>query len=514
MAWVGLVPLLLRLASVQGFRRFYAEGLAMLWVVELMTLGRVFNIDPVSSLAVVTGQALTTSLVFLVFWLLRKSLGWRPALFSLPAIWTAWEWLYAQQPLQIPTFFGATQSDFVPLIQYYDVTGVWGGTFCIVLCNACVTLALQRKTDGKIVSWGAAKITIACIGLIWALPLAYSAWIFTATPSEVTESHVRIAMVQTGNPYNPAVAPVTLAAHLSKSVMHEKPDLLIWPETALLRDMASADNRKVWKDLYAWVAHHDLPVLTGITDVEVNGNSSFHPDGWNQRDAFFNAATVITPQFAYYALTQTSEQSLEAEVYRKRKLFPFGERVPFVETFPGLHSWVMQTPGQPTRNFSAGDQPVVFAFLDRKGAKHLVGAFICYEILFPHLSVELVRAGAEILVTVSNDVHLNDHARWVTAAHARIRAIETRRSVARVNTVGYSLFVDALGRVDFVAPMKIMGAWVRPLEMRTDQTLYASWGDWLPILCAAATMVLGVLATARRFRRHATGPRKTLKKSA
>ena len=497
LAWVGLVPLLLRLASVPSFGRFYLEALAMLWVMELMTLGRVFNIDPVFSLGVVTGQALTTSVVFVVLWLLRKALGWRTALLSLPACWTAWEWLYAKQPLQIPTFLGATQSDFYPLIQFYEVTGVWGGTFCIVLCNAWVTLALQKERSGNSGPWTAARAGLAPVGLVCALPLAYSAWAFNSAPIDITASTIRVAMVQTGNPHNPAVATVTLAARLSEPVLLDKPDLLIWPETALVRDMASADNRKLWDSLYAWVAHHALPVLTGITDVEVNANAAFHPDHWNQKDAYFNAAALITPQFAYYALTLPEEQTIAAEVYRKRILFPFGERVPFVETFPALHTLVMHTPDQPPRNFSPGDQPVVFAFLDRKGTKRLVGAFICYEILFPQLPADLVRSGAEILATVSNDVHLNDHARWVTAAHSRIRAIETRRSVARVNTVGYSLFVDAFGRVEFVAPLDNSGAWTRPLELRTDQTLYVRWGDWLPMACAAATLMVAIFAAVR-----------------
>ena len=514
LAWVGLVPLLLRLARVQSFGRFYAQALAMLWVMELMTLGRVFNIDPMLSLVVVTGQAVITSVVFVVFWLLRRGLGWCPALLSLPACWTAWEWLYAKQPLQIPTFLGATQSDFYPLIQFYDVTGVWGGTFFIVLCNVWLTLALQRRRVLDAGAWPVAKAAFATVGLVWALPLAYSAWVFTSAQADTTASTIRVAMVQTGSQRNPGVAPVTLAARLSEAVLRDKPDLLIWPETALVRDLAVTDNRLLWNSLYAWVAHNDLPVLTGITDVETNANPLFHQERWNQKDAYFNAALVITPQFAYYALTLPVELSIDAQVYRKRALFPFGERVPFVETFPSLHTLVMHAPNEPPRNFSAGDQPVVFAFLDRKGIKHFVGAFICYEILFPHIPADLVKSGAEILATVSNDMHLNDHARWVTAAHARIRAIETRRSVARVNTVGYSLFVDAFGRVDFVAPLDNSGVWARPVELRTGQTVYVRWGDWFPAGCAVASLMLAIVASARCYRRQRRGKPQSLDNNA
>lgn len=498
LAWVGLVPLLLRLASVQGFTRFYGEALAMLWVMEWMTLGRVFNIDLVYSAAVVTAQAFITSGVFVVLWWLRTGFGWHRALLTLPACWTAWEWLYAQQPLQIPTFLGATQADFFPIIQFYDVTGVWGGTFCIVLCNVLVALAIQRLAVQE--AGIGTKVRAACVPIVCILvpPLAYSAWVFLSPQLGDPASAIRVAMVQTGAPTS-GLATVTQAVQLSESILREKPDLLIWPETALQRDATSMDNRALWKSLYTWVAYHDQPVLSGFTDVEVN--ASDHAVGRSSGDAYFNAASLITPQFAHYALTAPPELAIDAEAYRKRILFPFGERVPFVDIFPELHPLVMHASDEPPRNFTAGDQAVVFAFLDRNNTKHWVGAFICYEILFPRVVADLVRSGAQVLTTVSNDVHLNEHARWVTAAHARIRAIETRRSVVRVNTVGYSLLVDPHGVLNSVIPPGRVGAWSGSVVLRADETIYVRWGDWLPKLCAAAVVLLVMVAATRRLQR-------------
>jgi apolipoprotein N-acyltransferase len=502
LAWIGLVPLLLRLESVRGFRRFYAEALAMLWVMELLTLGRVFSIGPALSLLVVTGQALVTSVVFIALWLLRGALGWRAALLALPACWTAWEWLYSKQPMQIPTFLGATQADFYPLIQFYDVTGVWGGTLLIVGCNVLVTVAISRAQASGRGAWFIARAVPAVVAAIWVLPLAYAAWVFSTADAVDPAASVRVALTQTGDPGSLGVAPVTMAAQASESVLPEKPDLLLWPETALQRDATSAQNLRLWNSFYAWVAQNNVPVLTGITDVETYRDPPPLLARWGQKDEYFNAATLITPQLAYYALTQPSERSLDVKVYRKRELFPFGERVPFVETFPSLHTLVTHAPDQPPRNYGAGNQPVVFAFLDRGGAKHRIGAFICFEILFPHVAADLVRAGAEILATVSNDQHLNDNARWVTAAHARIRAIETRRSVARVNTVGYSLFVDPYGRVDYVAPLDTAGASMRPMQLRDGSSIYVRWGDWLPAACALISLLLGLAASARALWRR------------
>ena len=205
----------------------------------------------------------------------------------------------------------------------------------------------------------------------------------------------------------------------------------------------------------------------------------------------------MTPQLAYYALTQPVERALDIKVYRKRELFPFFERVPYVGVFPALHRFVWHEPGEPGRNYGYGDAPVVFAFLDRRGEKRRIGAFICFEILFPSVAADLVRAGADLIATVSNDQHLRSDARWVTAAHAAIRAIETRRSVARVNTVGYSLVADDWGRVHIGAPLDTAGSWIQPMRVHRGQSLYVRWGDWLPEACVTAVFGLFLFAAYR-----------------
>lgn len=491
LAWVGLVPLLLRLRSVAGFGRFYAEGLAMLWVMQLFTLGRVFSIGVGWSLLAVSVQALVTSGVFILFWLLRRSLGWRAALLALAPCWTAWEWLYAKQPLQIPTFLGATQADFTPLIQFYDLTGVWGGTFLIVLSNALLVLAIARAAGSRAVL---ARAVPAIAVAMLLPPLAYAAWVFHAKDAEPVQPAIRVALTQTGDPAKLRGALVAAAAQASEPVLPTKPDLLLWPETALQREATSPDNLKLWMSLYDWVSRADVPVLTGITDIATYAVPPPLLARQGQREEYFNAAALVTPQLAYYALTQPAERALDIKVYRKRELFPFFERVPFLGVFPALHRFVWSEPGKPGRNYGQGDAPVVFAFLDQRGEKRRVGAFICFEILFPSVAADLVRAGAELIATVSNDQHLNGNARWVTAAHAAIRAIETRRSVARVNTVGYSLVADAWGRLHMTAPLDSAGTWIQPMQVHRGQSLYVRWGDWLPATCAIA--VCGLLLFA------------------
>jgi apolipoprotein N-acyltransferase len=497
LAWAGLVPLLLRLESVTGFGRFYAEGLAMLWVVELFNLGRVFDVGIGWSLGVLSVQACVVSGVFVLLWLLRRVLGWRAALLALPACWTGWEWLYTQQPLQLPTILGTTQVDLYPLIQFYDLTGVWGGTFLIVLCNALLALAIRDARPGDSRAPLARQVAVI-LAVVFAPPLAYSAWVFQAKHSAPEPATIRVALTQTGDPTKLASALVGVAARASEPILAQKPDLLLWPETSLEREVASRENLALWKSFYAWVSGAEVPVLTGITDIAHYADPPPLLALQGQSEEYFSAATLVTPQLAHYALTQPVERALDIKVYRKRETFPFFERVPFLSVVPALHPLVWQRePGKPARNYGYGDAPVTFAFLDRGGEKRQIGAFVCYEILFPYVAADLVRAGAELLVTVSNDQRLNGSARWITASQAAIRAVETRRSVARSSTVGLSLVADPWGRVQMAAPLDLAGAWVQPMQVHSGESLYVRWGDWLPKACGIALLLLGLLTAAR-----------------
>ena len=492
LVWVALVPLLLRLETGMTLPRFFFEAWLMLWVMQAVTLGRTFEIHPGWSLLIVTVQASLMSPVFAVHGLLHRKLGRRMALLGLPACFTAWEWFITLQPLHLSTPLGATQADFYPLIQFYDVAGVWGGTFWIVVCNVLV-LEIVHLGRTRRDAWGRiAAHVLATLTLVGLPPLAYSAWVFFHEETQAP-ARIQVGLIQAGERRPPNLHPLVQATQLSAEALGHGPDLLVWPETTLLRDLGQTINRGHWRELYAWIDASDVPVLSGMLDVDRTAAELRH----------FNTATLITPQLAALALNLADSQPEGplplSRVYQKRKLFPLTERIPFADVFPVLRAAYSVMPGEPTFGFEPGNAPEVFAFLDRKGIKHQVGAFICYEALFPQITADLVRAGADVLVTVSSDLRLQPRARWVTAAHTRIRAIETRHAIARVSTVGHSLIVDAYGRVTTQLPMDEPMAATGEMQLGHALTPYVRWNDWLPRACAVFAVVLLCGCALRRF---------------
>ena len=81
-------------------------------------------------------------------------------------------------------------------------------------------------------------------------------------------------------------------------------------------------------------------------------------------------------------------------------------------------------------------------------------------------------------------------------AMARVRAVENRRWLLRDTNDGITVSVDPYGRIVARMPPNIRGELDAPYAFRSDLTLYARWGDWLPWLCVLASLVL-VLDGAR-----------------
>lgn len=135
-----------------------------------------------------------------------------------------------------------------------------------------------------------------------------------------------------------------------------------------------------------------------------------------------------------------------SDIYHKRALMPFAERVPFVDRFPSLSRLAINVGG--IGGFSAGQEPTVFSFNNQEGEKVTVAAPICYDQFYPAQIAELVRNGAEMLALITNEGWFSKtHGEYQMAAFTRLRSIETRRSIARTANTGVTGFIDPLGRI-------------------------------------------------------------------
>jgi apolipoprotein N-acyltransferase len=261
-----------------------------------------------------------------------------------------------------------------------------------------------------------------------------------------------------------------LDAHyeLSRQALSQAPlDLLVWPETVYPTTFGtprSEAGAAVDREIAVFVAGSGVPLVFGAYDVEAGDE--------------FNVAVFLEPG---------RDGRFEFETYRKSWLFPLTERVPRLLDGARVRAWL---PWLGTWKPGAGAQVVQVGLRD--GRRLRVAPLICYDATRPELAIAAVQAGAELIVTLSNDAWFaageGPHLHFVVSA---FRSLETRRSQLRATNTGISAVISPTGEVLAVAGVHERAALVAavPAAPRSG-TLMLAWGDWFGAFALAAGLVL------------------------
>jgi apolipoprotein N-acyltransferase len=483
LAWGGLVPLIvfsLGTTPKRAFRVGYLTGIlhfmALLrWVVG--TINQYGGIPWIAGVAVLVLLSLYLGLYMGLFaWGLAK---WRRGgLFILlfaPVFWVALEYLRTQAFTGFPWgLIGYTQHKQLALIQVADITGVYGVSFLVVLVNAALALFMRRILDGADGSgstgWGAPVAGMAVAGFMVCGAFAYG----THRIAQVEEIQrkaptLSVGVIQ-GNidqavKWDTAYQLSTIETYLrlSRDALSRRPDLVVWPETATPFYYLNPADRLLTRLVNRGLAAGDTDWILGAPAAERSG------DDWN----YFNRAYAVTSKGAVIGS------------YDKVHLVPFGEYIPF-QTLLFFVKRLVVSAG----NFSAGDKGDTI-----KGWDWQVGVQICFESIFPELSVASVRSGATLLINLTNDAWFGrSGAPFQHFQMARFRSVETRRALARSANTGISGFVDPVGRVIGATPLYEEAWRVEPLPVMTLKSLYVRFGDLFSWVCAGLVLLLGPVA--------------------
>lgn len=505
LAWAWLVPLLFELKKTENFAAFFGRALLAVGVGFTVITVWVVNASLLGFFAALLMGVFVWTIPLVWFYFVRRIFGWNIALWTLPFAWTAWEWLYHLTEFSFGAVrLGYTQADMLPLIQFADITGVEGVTFWLVLVNIALVNLIEKQFKVQGSKFKSAYILTLNFGLLLALfgvPLLYAAFVFLKPAPSVREITVLIIQpnVSPFVDYTPKQMTQIFGKQIAltdKAVKTESPDLIVWHEVAV--PYVLSENRAANGYLAEQIVKWNAPVLTGAIEVKNYGEGEARPpllEAQNRYKEFFNAAILFEPK-------EVSDNRLPvnlSRMYLKRRLMPFLEHVPFSDQYPSLADLIIPIGVRP--RLSYGERAATLDFQTKDGETIRAGTMICYENLYPELSAELVKNGAQVLTAITNEgFFAGSQGQYQLAAYGRFRSIETRRATVRAAATGMTRAIDRFGRTTAEAPMWSEQTLHARVALSDEQTIYVRWGDFFPKTCALFIFLLTFATIWRAIR--------------
>ncbi len=376
------------------------------------------------------------------------------------------------------------------LLPLARVTGVSGISFLIVLTNVAVYIAFVswfagRDTTGRFAGYwqlADAKRLVFSPLLLAALLIVLAGLLAPRYDLPAPESTVRIAAVQGNIPQIRRFSKAQLAEAMAvydeltlDIVAREKPDLVVWPETALPVTLRGHNLRGYMAEIFEQT---ETPLLAGTIDRR----QPYDPAEGEEFD--YNSALLY------------DGGGNVVNWYDKMHLVPFGEYVPLDRYLPFLVEWIGMG-----RNLTPGTEYTFMPFGD--GARF--GINICYEDVFPEISRHVVLRGANVLIVITNDAWFGKTSgSRQHLAHSVLRAVESCRPLLRNGNNTDSCLILPDGRVEallygsdtrFVRAARVYDV---PVWGQLPLTFYTRHGDWFELTAGVATILL-VLWCLYRF---------------
>lgn len=472
------VSIAMILIALRGLRFFAATGVGFLsgmalYVSQVEWISQYLGPVPLIALSVLESVifAVGAGVIALVWGFLESRDNGRYAslLFSIAiaTIWTAREWVSINIPyggFPWSRVAQALSDSFLSQLVYF--VGISGLTFVSVFMTAA-TLQYFRS--------GLASLRSHYLSLGTTLAILALAAFFVV-PTDAQNGEVTVAAVQ-GNAnaglFANAERGTFLRNHLEATELltyhprRQEIDFIVWPENA--SDLNPQSNSVAKLQIDAVIEKYQVPLIFGaITESGEN---------------VFNSSLYFAPDQG------------QVDQYDKKRPVPFAEYV------PDRDFWYQLAPdliGLISRGYAFGTRDGIFEFEGKD-----IGVLICFEIAIDEIGRELVADGAEIILSQTNNADFGrSDETFQQAALARLRAIETGRTVVNISTVGVSMIFLPNGSIVDELPIFEPGVMVQTLPLRNSITPAMLIGQAFDLIVNILALVLVVAAIVFGRSRH------------
>ena len=508
LALFGIVPLLCmeRIADLTGKKRIwiYHYSAFVLW--NAITTFWVCNATVGGGIFAVLANSLQMSLVFGLFRLSkRKFSGTLPYIF-LAVTWIAWERFYFDAEISWPWLvLGNSFARTTWAVQWYEITGTLGGSLWIWACNLSIFGMLVSASDGRIWGWNNKAKIASLIGIVtlFAAPVITSGIIGGRYQDCMeAENQLEVLIVQPNiDPYNKFEAMtqtqqngilLSMAEKALKSRRNDStaaPLLVVAPETFTSDIICGEYERsRTWKGFTNFLKDYpNVNLLFGASSYDYF-ESAERPSHTARQ---LNDGRWVESHNSALMTDGTSR----TEIFHKSKLVVAVEHTPYPAIFCRIDDMLGGVMGRCVGQ----DEISLLHVRSLDGTEIPIGSAVCYESVYGEYYTDYVRKGARAMAIITNDAWWGNTPGYRQhLSYASLRAIETRRAIARCANTGISAIILPSGKITQPTPWWEPAVIEGHIPLRDDITFFVSHGDITGRICNFIFLLL-LLSLGVRF---------------
>lgn len=476
-------------------RIFFAYSLLIFSSWNIITTWWVSLATVVGAVAAIVFYTLFMSLTMLISFHIAKRNHIVIAYISFIVNWLSFEYILMNSQLPWPWLvLGNSFANSVEIIQWYEFVGHLGGSFWILLVNILCFEVIRTIVNKK----GRKQIILTSSFLVFFViaPITYSLVRYNSYTDKGYD--VDVVVVQPNiDPYHEKFdglsikEQIDIILNVAEKNADNKVDYFIAPETAIPNYMWENDfngekSIKLFRNFM-----QKYPQAEFITGASTR---TFYSNGIGKTET----SRRIGDSEDFYDVHNTSLQidtSMSISTYHKSKLVPGAESMPFPHLLQYLQDLLFDLGGMVGTN-AGQEEREVFKNINNDTK---VAVPICYESVFGEFVGEFSANGANFIAIITNDGWWGNTPGYVQHnSFARIRAIESRKSIARSANTGISSFINQRGDVISYLGWEKRDALRSKIKANDTVTFYAKNGDFIAkfsIIIAAGIILFTIIST-------------------
>ena len=495
--FIGLVPFLFIEDYIhrdrQRFSRFsvffYVYPGFFLW--NILTTWWIWNSTDFGAILAWVLNSILMSAVMAIYHLTRRKLLAGQGFLMLAFYWIAFEYFHHNWDATWPWLsLGNGFADYYKWIQWYEYTGIFGGTLWIILVNILLYIAVKNYFFARLgLRKSLLPLGAALMLIIVPIIISYSIY------NNYTEKKwpVEVVVVQPNmDPYDeqyslPPSEVIAINLNLASQKIDSLTDFVVSPESAIQegiweRRLQLSGSLETIKKFLA--AHPHIGYVIGastrnefLDDEPLSPTARKFQDGPGYYDAY-NTAFYIDSQG-------------DIEIHHKSKLTPGVEKMPFSRLMKPLENFAINLGGT-VGSLGTDNERTNFV---RKTDNLKIAPAICYESVFGEYMAEYIRNGANLIFVITNDGWWGNTPGYKQHFDfARLRAIEARRSIAQSANTGISAFINQRGDAFQMTQWWVPTVIKQTINANNKMTFYVKNGDFIARIAAFVSLFLIVMA--------------------